>query len=471
MGAYTPNSDIREKLVPISVNINPVPIIAPLAPSQDTISDQLTSFYRSTAIPFVRHSPFPASANSAANAAITGTATQIVKSAIAKILPPVIPPGITDGMIHGDVTWYLDPAFLLLRDDFIMPSIDDSLPLGTFTSELSWLGIDGSGGESQFFKSSAIPNAGLLFLGANASINTTSFLFPHLGTNSLQQYGWPLFDYPGWKLVWVFGVSRKGAGTVPGAFDWSHVSAYIGFGSWPGQTSSTPGTPRPSFFAGLRYDTDTTAPAISDNQFVFEYVAQTPVAAGNPVRNNTQGTTQATGIAATEGKFYRFEMTYLADGQLLYSLSDGTTTFTKTFTITRKVLAPTATVAVSNGMAVYTSPGTVEVPWSAGSKIVLSGITGTTSTLNGTWVLMPANLQNSSAEWITSVTPFGAQNATNGSTAFYPALVPFVAFGNSSEAGPVTKTKGILVDFFSFAWNPGINGGVGTPNVNKSRYW
>ena len=53
--------DIRSQLVPIAVT-NPVPLIAPLAPSQDTTSDQLTAFYRPTTIPFTRHSPLPVQA-------------------------------------------------------------------------------------------------------------------------------------------------------------------------------------------------------------------------------------------------------------------------------------------------------------------------------------------------------------------------------------------------------------------------
>jgi len=57
-----PNSDVRSQLVPIPVNTNPVPVIAPLAPSQDTTSDQLTSFYRPSSIPFTRHSPLPVQA-------------------------------------------------------------------------------------------------------------------------------------------------------------------------------------------------------------------------------------------------------------------------------------------------------------------------------------------------------------------------------------------------------------------------
>lgn len=384
--------------------------------------------------------------------------------------PVVIPPSVNDGLIHGDKTWGLDPGWVDLRDDFALTSIDSSGVLGNFTSEMAWVGIDGSGGEGTVFAGGPYPNQGYVYMGASASVNTQSFLLPHLTGASVQQYGMPIFDYPGWKLVWIFGINRKGAGTVPAAFDWSHISFYLGLGSWPGQTSNTPPISRPPFFAGLRYDTDTTAPAISDTQFVFEYIAQAPVA-GAPARVNTQGTTQATGITAVEGAFYRFELTYLSDTKLLYSLSNGSTTFTKIITIARTTLAPTPTLSVSNGIATYTSPGSVNIPWSVGSKVILASITGTASSLNGTWTIMPANLQSLNAQWLTSVTPFASTAGTNGTTSFYPALVPCVVFGNDSTATPITKTKGILVDFFSFIWNPGINGGTGTPNVNKSRYW
>lgn len=59
-----PNSDVMDKLVRISS-----PVIAPLAPSQDTTSDQLAAFYRPTPLPFVRHSPLPIAGQSASGAA------------------------------------------------------------------------------------------------------------------------------------------------------------------------------------------------------------------------------------------------------------------------------------------------------------------------------------------------------------------------------------------------------------------
>lgn len=53
------SEDVRNLLVPIVVAPTPVPVTAPLSPSQDTTSDQVAAFYRPHPIPFVRHSPLP----------------------------------------------------------------------------------------------------------------------------------------------------------------------------------------------------------------------------------------------------------------------------------------------------------------------------------------------------------------------------------------------------------------------------
>lgn len=67
--------EIRAQLVPLPPpSLNAVPVLAPLAPSQDTTSDQIASFYRPTAIPVVRHSPLPVAALSATGAATKSTA-------------------------------------------------------------------------------------------------------------------------------------------------------------------------------------------------------------------------------------------------------------------------------------------------------------------------------------------------------------------------------------------------------------
>jgi hypothetical protein len=53
----------------------------------------------------------------------------------------------------------------------------------------------------------------------------------------------------------------------------------------------------------------------------------------------------------------------------------------------------------------------------------------------------------------------------------YPAMLPYLAFGNDSSASPVQNSKALAVDFFGFAWNPAVGGGTGTPNPAKARYW
>ena len=60
---------------------------------------------------------------------------------------------------------------------------------------------------------------------------------------------------------------------------------------------------------------------------------------------------------------------------------------------------------------------------------------------------------------------------TGAITTVYPAMVPFVSFGNDSQATPVAGTKGLGIDYFGFVWNPGVGGGTGTPNSLLARYF
>ncbi len=73
-----PKSNIMDYLV----RIDPTPTIAPLMPSQDTISDQISAFYKPSPIPYVRHSPLPAIGNSQANAAITSISQTVANKII-----------------------------------------------------------------------------------------------------------------------------------------------------------------------------------------------------------------------------------------------------------------------------------------------------------------------------------------------------------------------------------------------------
>lgn len=57
------------------------PAIAPLAPSQDTTSDQLSIFYRPQTLPITRHSPLPVASLAPVNANANTTVTKVIEKA------------------------------------------------------------------------------------------------------------------------------------------------------------------------------------------------------------------------------------------------------------------------------------------------------------------------------------------------------------------------------------------------------
>lgn len=83
--------DVRDKFVPIQLQSSPTPAIAALPPSQDTTPDQLSSFYRPSPIPYVRHSPIPAQGSAAANAAANTAAKTIVDRTITQMVTSYMP--------------------------------------------------------------------------------------------------------------------------------------------------------------------------------------------------------------------------------------------------------------------------------------------------------------------------------------------------------------------------------------------
>src|SRR5215469_8067179 len=100
----------EDKLVRINA-----PILAPLSPSMDTTSDQLTAFHRGTTIPFVRHSPLPVQAQSASGAAgrsisqtlaqkaIRGANSNLNQIATSMIKQPQSLDTIANGVVYGKV--------------------------------------------------------------------------------------------------------------------------------------------------------------------------------------------------------------------------------------------------------------------------------------------------------------------------------------------------------------------------------
>jgi len=395
---------------------------------------------------------------------IPGSGISIIPDATGGVTFTNTSTGTGDGLIHGDAIWEIDPAFVLLRDDFIQTNQNGTI--ASFVSELPWYVSNNGGTGSVFVAGDNFPYSGFVQMSNSGTANRCSFMMPQIQSQPAQM-GMPVLDYPGWKMIWNFKVGRTALGTPGAAFNWAQVSYYLGLANYPGLSAllTTGDSPRPPYFLGLRYDTDTTAPAISDTQFVFEYVMNSTATPN--VRINTQGTTIATGIAAVEGTSYRFEMSSTAAGSVVMTLTDGTTLFTKTMTVTQfsSNVAPSINGAAAAGITVasYSSP----LPWGAGSIFTISG--GNKLDINGTWTMISGSIQALTAEWYHLTASSGTD--TGAVTVVYPAFVPFVAFGNDTTATPPVNEKAIGIDFFAFVWNPGVGGGTGTPNATLPRYF
>lgn len=387
--------------------------------------------------------------------------------------PVVIPPSVTDGLVHGIPEWEVDPAFFCIRDDFTFASPPGNL--GDFTSEWPWHGANGGTGSFNSFiepglgATGGMPSFGYISMLNGSGASTGNVLIPKVALASLPKMGWPILDYPGWKLVWIFTISRRQLGALAPAFSWTQVSHYMGLGNWPNLTAElgSGGPPRPLDFLGLRYDTDTTAPSIGDTTFKFEKVFQAPTS-GAPARNNAQGTVFDTTMVPVEGRSYRLEISCVASGSIKFFLTDGVTSSTTTMAISKLSIAPSPTMRIDNNIALYGSPSSVALPWNVGSKVTLAG--GSLTQFNGTFTLMDDGLQPQNGAWLFIGTQAPATD-TGATTSLWPALFPFVTFGNDSQAAPVAGSKGIMVDFIGFIWNPGVNGGTGTPTTLKARFW
>jgi hypothetical protein len=377
-----------------------------------------------------------------------------------------------DGLTHGDAIWEIDPAWLILRDDFLVfttPSGTNSInnSSGNITSELIWLFTAVSSTYPGIISScGAFPLQGYIHFINDGTASDANFLRLN-SPSSLATGEFPLLDYPGWKLIWVFQPSRitnNSDSNPPPAFNWGQVSFYIGLANYLGSSVGVTSTSRPPFFLGLRYDTSTSG-GPQDTQFVCEYVGNFTTTPGT--RINTQGTTAATGMTVSEGTTYRFEMSCVTSGQINFLLTNGTTTFTKTMTIAPVSKAGTiSSVVGSNGIWQGGFPATF--PMTVGTKFTISG--GSIAAANGNWVAMSNNNFTNFASWMNSGTQASA-SSTGATISMFPSFHPFVSFGNDNQASPVNSSKGVMIDFFSLVWNKGLITGGATPNSLLARYW
>jgi len=365
-----------------------------------------------------------------------------------------------DGLIHGDSIWWVDSAWVMLRDDFNNPS-STTAPSQTWGNGLNWTIINP--GTFNAIPGGAFPLNGVLAMSPGSSANTYGGVLYKSGASSGGN-GFPLLDYPGWKVVWEFQISRNNSSS-PAVFSWTQVSLYVGLGSYVNNNPAGSDTPRPPYFMGLRYDTDTTAPAISDTQFVFEYVNN--LTNTTLTRINTQGTTFATGITVTEGRKYRFEMSCFASGSVTFFLTDSVTTASTTLSVSKiSFTSPQPSFTSSNGIILVDYSGKA-IPIELGSVVTVSG--GTIAAGNATYVhAIPRGATNEAAV-LSGATPSGAD--TSATTTLFPGLAPLFWIGNDTTATPVANSKGVLIDMFALVWNKGLITGGATPNSTLARYW
>lgn len=173
-----------------------------------------------------------------------------------------------DGLVHGDPIWDVDSAVSFWRDDFYFGNGNDATPIG----ELGWYLTIGTGA---FFNNIAgyAPHFGQVRIDTNLNAATCTSVYSPLGatpdsgaggtTGGVMAVGMPLLDYPGWKMNWVFGFPINHPTNAASSFPLANTQFYCGLSVCASDPIATNDTwrpngvnARPSFFVGLRYDTD-----------------------------------------------------------------------------------------------------------------------------------------------------------------------------------------------------------------------
>lgn len=386
-----------------------------------------------------------------------------------------------DGLIHGDPISVIDPAFDSWRDDFRFGNSSISVGGGSSIGEMKWDATGGSGATTTV-QQGPPANPGCFSIASGTVNPNYSAIFTPIasqvagtGTSGAQQVSRPLLDYPNWKLEFVFGtpIARTGQTTSP--FPFTKTQFYCGLATANNASvfNVNNGTnARPPYFIGLRYDTDTTAPAISDTTFKFELVSNLNVGS---VRNNTQGTVVDTLLAPVEGVFYRLEILYFASNKLTLTLSGNGSTFSHTFTsipTTSSVGNVNITFIRGAGIGEFNQSavgGTgSNVTFAIGSIVTIANAPQTF--YNGTFTLSATSSFNGSSYAF----PLAGANDVSSATASttitgFPGLITYYAFGNDTQAAPVNKI--MFLDYIAFVKNPGVGGGTAIPDPTKSRYF
>ena len=214
----------------------------------------------------------------------------------------------------------------------------------------------------------------------------------------------------------------------------------------------------------------------ADAQFVFECVSNRNWSAQ---RNSAQGNTFATGITVTEGRNYRFEVICTTAGSVTMNLTDGVTAVTSTLVVpTVSFPAPAATLAnqtlpgfIKNGIGIISNGGTPIMPFISGSKIASSGWSVALSTFNSSALILSGQGTGGQINFLSAAADTGPTSQAATVTG-YPALGPWMGFGNDSRSSPTASSKTVFIDAFEFVWNPGVAGLTSaTPTTLKARYF
>lgn len=423
--------------------------------------------YKSDRTPSLALMPLGVQGNPSSNAAVQSTSAQVSQQQIAAIPPvPTADVDTGDGLIHGDSVWLADSAYVSWRDDFKFGSATVATGGGSTIGELKWDGVSGSGAAVDHVDGQW-PHTGVLnFKSGTSTATYSSIFFPWASSGAPggnASGGMPLLDYPGWKMVWVFGFPQERTTAIVSPFPLAKKQFYCGLavasGSNPNWNLGGTVNARPPYFIGLRFDTDATAPAISDSTLKFEVVANPNF---GPNRINTQGTVVDTGMTPTEFRWYRFEITCTAAGSVTMYLTDGVTSITQVFsnivkyTSLGNVGSSVYSLTRGNGLGeinqvAQATATTSNFAYAIGSIVTISG--SSQSFYNSTFTLLSIPGVAAGATFILA----GGANTAAGDAitiSGYPSLTPYFAWGNDSQATPITTQIG--VDFFALVWNSGL---------------
>ena len=161
-----------------------------------------------------------------------------------------------DGLIHGEIPWETDPSYYEFLEDFDSGN-NSTGTVGNHGWTFATVGATGCTFNRLNSLGKKFPyrgNMGIILGGTTA--NNGSILWPVPSTvfsNNQQNHLWPILDEVNWKCTWVFTPSRITTAGNPGTnFLMTNLSMYVGLGGYFVSAYSA----RPSYFIGLRYDTD-----------------------------------------------------------------------------------------------------------------------------------------------------------------------------------------------------------------------